>query len=1214
MDYVFKNIRIYLYKLGDFPTDRIRQLFELDPEEYSTEEYLRALGIDWTNLFEQGYKAYKAKWDVLIKEIKINLYDYFNSAKSANRKRLKIDKVDITDKVLTTDPIRRDLNIQNTFGLEVEYNNCEINENNIIAVDITHDDGSIERVFQGWITEINFSEKPGTVGRCAVTCHGLYKLLSINTFVSDPAILSQFEEGTEITSPDVTPFTDVFTGKTINEIFDTFMHHTLNLTAEILEYDRDEFKQSTRQTEEQKIILSRRINYYSNINKIAELGYKDIGQRIKNEIALLNDQIKKTHSTQTGKDKDKVAGLESEIRRLEEKKADIIRKYRKFNIYILLLYLWFYAFNDSPSIEKKLEKDEKLGPYDSSALVAKLDLGDWRGIQKDKDGKIKNWRAPVAFLEATRSNWSNYYSGLTTPMDKLKDIYGLIHYEIFENNDGQIVLRPPTYNSIGDNAYGEINTKTLMTEQNEKHVISAKDIIGDVTFDKDDSQLLTRSDYFMKLPFFGKLAFRGGHFTDLNLLLKYGLRATPPKESPMAQNQTLAGLVSALALINSNAKTRTASLRVTAKEKFKIGKLYYIQPYNKVGYLSSVAFNFNLNTGIASKTLQFTHVRSVEEVSSTLYKFRKLPTIIDITQAVLDQMDQDQADNPLTQNPSLSQQILTDTGYTTADILSNRYLANIQTIKGILSQYITTIDNSNGPREESLKGSGFGSWSRTEKVEKLLINYMRIVMGYDDISAQRLASSNSDKFLTYDATQFSSAGNAPITQFLVDILVALDIILEFNFGIITVGQHHIQDDAETADVWANKFHESTYFSKTMPNFFQQPQKSYYLIDAFFSDIEQFRSAAFQAALAGNVQQMVRGQNTSYDLLTDDIVLETYSPIVYKRDADNTSAIFEVNDIVWYRPAGVDAGDDYIIYRKVGSTKYLIRFIDYLNNTNPPLLGLLEVPVTEGYKKDGKDKTVYALEKQFVADITLSAQDGTYYIEWPKIDNAPEFPEDITYRAAYKINVGASTASKEEKEISYINKKISDLPGYLFIENTIYDESGNYPDTELPDDKIEKIYENRFSKRIFEEIMDQGFLPIGVYYIEGEGDFSLKTKQRLSTPFPKNVVHHEINKVYDMFNKLVDEWVYNDNMNQAVRSFYVFANINKRIAINKIVDGGNLLYGYMTKEEFLREIEYNGKFYYFDNPDDIFNVENDAYAQEIIQLWAKDTLESFQIKA
>ena len=235
---------------------------------------------------------------------------------------------------------------------------------------------------------------------------------------------------------------------------------------------------------------------------------------------------------------------------------------------------------------------------------------------EDSPGVIARYQgcgtqAYPAFETMLRNAWSFFYSTFSTPDTILNNLRANAFYEVFEDRPGVIHCRPPRYNIwFGDEiSYDEVLEYSKTSN---------------------DAQLVSRSDYKFFTQLIGTQPYAGGHWTDSDILLKYGFRADAPKDSQNATTPVTANFWAALDLCRLNADTRTATITVPTTVDVKLGTLYYlplqegsifgtvnteylsVKNSGIVGYVTSI--NTNIKYGeVSTHTLELSYVRKAEK-------------------------------------------------------------------------------------------------------------------------------------------------------------------------------------------------------------------------------------------------------------------------------------------------------------------------------------------------------------------------------------------------------------------------------------------------------------------------------------------------------------------------------------------------------------------------------------------------------------------------
>jgi hypothetical protein len=125
-------------------------------------------------------------------------------------------------------------------------------------------------------------------------------------------------------------------------------------------------------------------------------------------------------------------------------------------------------------------------------------------------------------------------------------------------------------------------------------------------------ELETRVDVKFTWSLMGIQDFPSGHYTDPDLLIKYGLRTRGPINNPNAQSPLLGSLFSPIAMAFTNAMTRKITISVKDSRQFRVGKLYFIEALGIMGYLIQSDISYVGGT-LSKNRLNFAMVRTVTD-------------------------------------------------------------------------------------------------------------------------------------------------------------------------------------------------------------------------------------------------------------------------------------------------------------------------------------------------------------------------------------------------------------------------------------------------------------------------------------------------------------------------------------------------------------------------------------------------------------------------
>ena len=246
------------------------------------------------------------------------------------------------------------------------------------------------------------------------------------------------------------------------------------------------------------------------------------------------------------------------------------------------------------------------------------------------------------FNKMVATGFENFFSQLSAPSKIFDEVRSSTFYDVFEAREGIIIARPPRYNKI-EITKDELNRINLdpsnlslygSTGENQTRILDAtktddngnvtgyafndsadffirnEDLVEEISYEKNDMELESRIDTKFTWPYVGTQDFPGGHYTDGNLLIKYGLRTQGPVDNPNVQSPLLGAMFSPIALNFSNAMTRKINIAVKDTKRYRVGKIYYIEALNQVGFLTQSEITFGNNT-VSKNNLTFAMIRTV---------------------------------------------------------------------------------------------------------------------------------------------------------------------------------------------------------------------------------------------------------------------------------------------------------------------------------------------------------------------------------------------------------------------------------------------------------------------------------------------------------------------------------------------------------------------------------------------------------------------------
>ena len=244
----------------------------------------------------------------------------------------------------------------------------------------------------------------------------------------------------------------------------------------------------------------------------------------------------------------------------------------------------------------------------------------------------------AAYNVMTAKGHEAFYPNMMKPSQLLDDIRNTAFYDAFESRDGVMVCRPARYNRIektidegrrfnvdtwarktGSTKYDpsvvfiwDPATSTWEFNPNGDFYIKNEQLLNLPERVFDSEALESRTDIKFMMQYHGAHSknIPSGAYSDLDVLLRFGMKTKGPITNPNALNMTAPKLFAPLANALVNAPSRPAMLTVKDDRKFYIGKLYYIQALDCVGYLIHDDI-IHLHSGLSAHQLQFTMVRRV---------------------------------------------------------------------------------------------------------------------------------------------------------------------------------------------------------------------------------------------------------------------------------------------------------------------------------------------------------------------------------------------------------------------------------------------------------------------------------------------------------------------------------------------------------------------------------------------------------------------------
>jgi hypothetical protein len=446
---------------------------------------------------------------------------------------------------------------KNTLDL---FNSLNPSENDILVIRTSYGGGNYETEFVGLLSNPKTKRSYGRLDRFTVDVFGLSKLFYTTQTIKQQALnQQQFIGGVAINNPEqVSVYSDQFNGKTTKQIFDFLLTQTLALRA---------------------------------LNP-GELQSAGIGP---NTIPYkMDEQFFQAVST---------IGFQNSV----------------FVLLTLKLMLDAQVAVGAPG-----SLQARLFPQDVAGKPPKIVESPYRAILEHGEHKT--------FNEMVATGFENFFSQLTYPHEIIDEVRGATYYDAFEAREGVIILRPPRYNRI-ELTDSEFKSRTMQTDftsvlsekrdssgtvsgyqfnRNADFFIKNEELLGDISFEKNDMLLDTMAVAKFMWPFVGEQDFPAGSYVDPNLLIKYGTRSKGPVSNPSVQSPALGRLFAPIILSMHNAGTRGFVLPVKDGRRFRVGKLYYIEAAGCVAYLSAAGIIYGYQK-LSAQNLTFTMARKVED-------------------------------------------------------------------------------------------------------------------------------------------------------------------------------------------------------------------------------------------------------------------------------------------------------------------------------------------------------------------------------------------------------------------------------------------------------------------------------------------------------------------------------------------------------------------------------------------------------------------------
>jgi hypothetical protein len=632
-------------------------------ESYIVQRLQQTDPLNWLNTYKNDYPAsYKKesqKRKVLLGAALDRLLKSSTFETYLERKEVTSDNLDDNSLVEVRDFVTSLNAIDN--GLTVTFDARKLNaqnriivENDVLELVISYPDEGYQprSVFFGFVTNVAITERFGNIVDYTVSCAGLGKYLMLSRIIQNPAIVSQFESGVDVYDVGLSPFETLFNNKEPKQIFDEIMSNALGLTSEFQAY-ADAVATQYSDTETYNIlddyvlqVRDLQPKFLSLLSPQFKNGKDDVIKKLRlSQLTPVAETIERYYR-ESGEDEalylSKLSALLGEYKAKYDRYTALRETLRAQGsgkaANIAVPYQLFYKFPFSA-----LNFQTK--PFQFALLLLTLiycsrkwsaDMGNtnlrtekgedvfalFTGANEDQY-KVYNIMARTAF--------DTYYSQVTAPDDILSDLRNFTFFELFEDRPGIIKCRPPRYNVWQGDELDPDNVLDLIKQ-------------------RDDSRLMTFMAYKFMFPYSGTVDFMGGKFMDLDMLVKYGLRAETPRQNPNVLSPELGNYWSAMDLIRANMSTRVVNVVVPATKEYKLGTLYFIpnmgltdqdikdlnpkdgERTGIIGYVNNI--NTSINPGeVSTHTLELIYVRKCKTVgvpasgSAPQLNFTRIPDL-----------------------------------------------------------------------------------------------------------------------------------------------------------------------------------------------------------------------------------------------------------------------------------------------------------------------------------------------------------------------------------------------------------------------------------------------------------------------------------------------------------------------------------------------------------------------------------------------------------
>jgi len=206
-------------------------------------------------------------------------------------------------------------------------------------------------------------------------------------------------------------------------------------------------------------------------------------------------------------------------------------------------------------------------------------------------------------------------SGITSRLERFKQIIETMGYEGYQDLDGNIVVKPPAYNLdctvIGDTS--KIPNENLTPTTN-PYIINLSEILGENYME--DETGIRRTRMTVKGSFYPEGLginidkFQSiGSFTDVNLLRKFGIRDESVKTiSFLGNNASVLTAFAAMELAKANKNAKVYHVTIPMRPELRLGFPIFIPHLDMYAYITAISLSYNVG-GRADMSLTCNYIR-----------------------------------------------------------------------------------------------------------------------------------------------------------------------------------------------------------------------------------------------------------------------------------------------------------------------------------------------------------------------------------------------------------------------------------------------------------------------------------------------------------------------------------------------------------------------------------------------------------------------------